>query len=186
MYYKNQLVLTGAINDVGSPIYANSGKSLRMGIEADATIQAASFIVIRPNIAVSANRNIDFYNEGDAGVQNLGNTQIAFSPSVIAANQFIFIPFKNFQAALLSKYVGEQYMDNLETASSKLPDYFINDVNLSYDIPVKSVFRAITISALCNNVFDKKYVSNGYMCGADPYYYPQAGINFLAGVSLKF
>jgi len=186
MYYKNQLVLTGAINDVGSPIYANSGKSLRMGIEADATIQAASFLVIRPNIAVSANRNIDFYNEGDAGVQNLGNTQIAFSPSVIAANQLIFIPFKNFQAALLSKYVGEQYMDNLETASSKLPDYFINDVNLSYDIPVKSVFRSITISALCNNVFDKKYVSNGYMYDADPYYYPQAGINFLAGVSLKF
>ncbi|MFP9112303.1 TonB-dependent receptor [Flavobacterium sp. RHBU_3] len=185
MRYKDQLVLTGAINDVGSPIYANSGDSYRAGIEAEATIYAAKWFVIKPNIAVSSNKNIDFYNEGDAGVQNLGNTQIAFSPSVIAGNQLVFVPFKNFQAALLSKYVGEQYMDNLESANAKLPSYFINDINVAYELKLKSVFKSIMFSALINNVLNKEYVSNGYMWG-DPYYYPQATRNFLVGVNIKF
>lgn len=186
MRYKDQLVLTGAINDVGSPIYANSGDSYRAGIEAEATIAAAKWLLIRPNIAVSSNKNLDFYNETDAGLQNMGNTQIAFSPSIIGANQLIFIPVKNAQVALLSKYVGEQYMDNLETSGSKLPDYFINDINVSYEFKNVSVFKSIVLSGLVNNITNKRYISNGYMYGTDPYYYPQATRNFLVGATLKF
>ncbi|WP_116789782.1 TonB-dependent receptor [Flavobacterium psychrotrophum] len=186
MRYKDQLVLTGAINDVGSPVYANSGDSYRAGIEADASIYATDFLIIKPNIAISTNKNIDFYNETESGTVNAGDTQIAFSPSVIAGNQLIFVPFKNFQAALLSKYVGEQYMDNLETSGSKLKDYFINDINVSYEFKNISVFKSIVLSGLVNNITDKKYISNGYMYGADPYYYPQATRNFLVGATLKF
>jgi len=185
MRYKDQLVLTGAINDVGSPIYANSGDSYRAGIEAEATIMAAKFLTIRPNIAISSNKNLDFFNETEDGPVNVGDTQIAFSPSVIAANQLIFTPFKNFQAALLSKYVGEQYMDNLESGNAKLESYFINDINLSYEFKNVSVFKSIVVSGLINNITNKKYISNGYMYG-DPYYYPQATRNFLAGATLKF
>ena len=185
MRYKDQLVLTGALNDVGSPIYANSGDSYRLGLEAEATLFLTDKWVLRPNIALSDNKNVDFYTEGEAGPKNIGNTEIAFSPSVIAGNQLVFIPVKNFQVALLSKFVGEQFMDNYESDNSKLDSYFVNDLNITYEIKPKSVFKGIVLSGLINNIFDEEYVSNGYMYG-DPYYYPQAGINFLVGATLKF
>lgn len=185
MRYTDQLVLTGALNDVGSPIYTNSGDSYRLGVEAEATLFLTDKWIIRPNVALSDNKNIDFFNEGDAGVENLGNTEIAFSPSVIAANQLIYLPVRNFQVALLSKFVGEQFMDNYESDNAKLDSYFVNDLNITYELTTQSIFKSIVFSGLINNVFDTEYISNGYMWG-DPYYYPQAGINFLAGATLKF
>jgi iron complex outermembrane receptor protein len=86
----------------------------------------------------------------------------------------------------LSKYVGEQFMGNTELAASKLPSYFTTDINFMYNIFPKSIFKEINITGLINNLFDTKYVSNGYMWGTSPYYYPQAGINFLLGLNLKF
>ncbi|NDI99506.1 TonB-dependent receptor [Flavobacterium sp. LaA7.5] len=185
MRYKDQLVLTGALNDVGSPIYANSGDSYRLGLEADATLFLTDKWVLRPNVALSDNKNVDFYNEGDNGPENIGNTEIAFSPSIIAGNQLIYIPAKNFQVALLSKFVGEQFMDNYESSNAKLDSYFVSDLNITYELKTKSIFKGIVFSGLINNIFDEEYVSNGYMYG-DPYYYPQAGINFLVGATLKF
>ncbi len=176
MRYKDQLVLTGAVNDVGARIYTNSGDSYRMGIEADATIAITKKWIIRPNIAVSDNKNVDFLVETETGSENLGNTEIAFSPSVIAGNQLIYIPVKDIQIALLSKYVGKQFMDNYESGNSKLDSYFTSDLNMSYTIQTKSIFKSIIFNGLVNNIFDKKYASNGYMYG-DPYYYPQAGTN---------
>src|SRR5690606_13171641 len=186
MRYKDQLVLTGALDDVGAPIYTNSGDSYRMGVEADASIYVTNKFIVRPNIAISDNRNIDFMTETETGVRNLGNTEIAFSPSLIAANQLIFIPVNNLQVALLTKYVGEQFMDNYESPSSRLPSYLVNDLNVSYEIKPNQIFKSIVLNGLVNNVFDTEYVSNGAMWGTDPYYYPQAGINFLLGATLKF
>ncbi|WP_297333560.1 TonB-dependent receptor [Flavobacterium sp.] len=185
MRYKDQLVLTGALNDVGAPVYTNSGDSYRTGLEADITAYAADFLIIRPNIALSINKNIDFFIEGENGPENLGNTEIAFSPGMIAGNQLIFLPYKNLQIAVLSKYVGEQYMDNFESGNAKLDSYFVNDLNISYELKTEKIFKSIVFSGLLNNMLDTEYVSNGYMWG-DPYYYPQAGINFLVGATLKF
>ncbi|KOS06643.1 TonB-dependent receptor [Flavobacterium akiainvivens] len=184
MRYKDQLVLTGQLDDVGAPIYTNSGDSFRLGLEADATIALTESFVLRPNIAVSANKNVDFFVEGEAGPQNLGDTEIAFSPSVIGANQLIF--HKNgWFAMLATKYVGEQFMDNLETAGAKLKAYTTTDINVAYTFKPKAVFTEVTLSGLVNNIFDEEYSSNGfYYEGA--YYYPQAGVNFLAGLTLKF
>mgnify|MGYP003575219325 CR=1 FL=1 len=185
MRYKDQLVLTGALNDVGAPIYTNSGDSYRLGIEADATFFLTDKWVIKPNVAFSDNKNIDFYNETEAGLVNLGNTKIAFSPDIIAGNQLIFIPVKSFQIALLSKYVGKQFMNNIEQPSAELDSYFVNDLNLNYELKTNSFVKSGVFSGLVNNIFDTEYVSNGFMYG-DPYYYPQAGINFLVGATLKF
>lgn len=184
MRYKDQLVLTGALNDVGAPIYANSGDSYRLGLEADATIVLTKDFTLRPNIAISDNKNIDFFNEGETGVENLGKTEIAFSPSVIGAVQLIFRK-GNWQTMLATKYVGEQFMDNMESDNAKLEAYTTTDLNVSYEFRPKKIFKSIVLSGLVNNIFDEMYVSNGAMWG-DPYYFPQAGINFLAGATLKF
>lgn len=182
MGYKDQLILTGTLDDVGNPIRSNTDKSYRMGLEVDATLKLSDKFILRPNFTLSSNKNVDLDVEG----QNYGTTDIAYSPSVIAGNIIVYSPIQDLHISLLQKYVGEQYMNNIELPSAKLADYFVNDLNVSFEIKPKSIFKSIMITGLVNNILDKKYVSNGYMWDVYPYYYPQAGINFLAGLTLKF
>ncbi|TRX38970.1 TonB-dependent receptor [Flavobacterium restrictum] len=182
MAYKDQLILTGKLDDVGSPIRSNSEKSYRLGLEVDATIALSEQLVLRPNFTLSSNKNQALAVAGE----NYGTTTIAYSPSVIMGNIVVYSPFENWHFSLLQKFVGEQYMNNIELSAAKLADYFVNDFNVSYEIKPKSIFNSIVFHGLINNFLDKKYVSNGYMWDVYPYYYPQAGINFLAGMTLKF
>ena len=182
MAYQDQLILTGTLDDVGNPIRSNSEKSYRLGVEMDAAIVLSSTFSLRPNLTLSRNKNIDLAVSG----QNYGTKDISYSPSVIAGNNFIYKPTEGLQIIWLQKYVGQQYMNNIESPEAKLADYFINDLNVTYEIKPKSVFKSIVFKGLVNNIFDKKYISNGYMWDIYPYYYPQAGTNLLAGITLLF
>ncbi len=182
MAYKDQLILTGNLDGVGNPIRSNSEKSYRLGLEIDATIAVSEQVFIRPNITLSKNKNVDLNVDGT----NFGNKNIAYSPNVVAGNIIVYKPTEGLQVSLLSKFVGEQYLNNIELQEARLPDYFVNDVNVSYEIKPKSVFQSIVFTGLMNNAFNRKYVSNGYMYDVYPYYYPQAGRNFLLGLTLKF
>ncbi|BAO54973.1 TonB-dependent receptor [Nonlabens marinus] len=200
MLYDEQLVLSGEINDVGAPLRTNSGQSYRLGLELEAVIPVTPQLTLQPNLALSSNKNTETIRSFDGEIQNLGSTEIAFSPSVVGANAIVFQPVKNFQVSLLSKFVGEQFMSNTEAPASKLDSYFTNDINLIYTIEPKSIFETITFTGLVNNIFDEKYVSNGYYFTFDDDFsnpgivntvegagfYPQAGINFLAGMTLSF
>lgn len=200
MRYKNQLVLTGALNDVGAPERENSGSSYRLGLELDAALRITDKWSLNPNLTISSNKNEDFVFERDGALEQLGSTNIAFSPNVIFGNALVFSPLQNLQLSFLSKYVGEQYMGNIDSANSKLEGYAVSDFNIQYEIRPKSVFSAIVFSGLVNNIFDYKYESNGYFYTFDDDYsvpgtittiegagyYPQAGINFLIGMTLKF
>ena len=182
MAYKDQLILTGRLDDVGAPIRANTEKSYRLGLEVDATIQLSEKFLLRPNFTLSSNKNVDLAVEGEY----YGTTKIAYSPEIIAGNIMVYSPIESLHISLLQKYVGEQYMNNIELPAAKLADYFVNDLNVSYEIKPKSIFKSIMITGLINNILDKRYVSNGAMWDIYPSYYPQAGINFLAGLTLKF
>ncbi|MBZ9788382.1 TonB-dependent receptor [Psychroflexus sp. CAK57W] len=199
MYYKDQMVLTGALDDVGAPIRETSGESYRVGLEIDADIKISSLFSTRPNLTLSRNKNIDFKANLDGEIRNLGNTNISFSPEIIAANQLIFHPSEAFQVNLISKYVGEQYMGNIDSEVSLLDSFFTNDINIVYEWKNPPLFKSVMFSGLINNVFDVKYESNGYFYFFDMQnqagqtetiegagFYPQAGINFLAGVTFKF
>ena len=214
MNYKNQLVLTGALNDVGSPIRATSGKSYRLGLEVDADIRISDQFSIRPNIAISSNKNVGFNAPINGDLVNLGNTPISNSPDIIGGNAFVFQPLENLQLSLLSKYVGEQYMGNfggvienepsviyneISTNNEKLKSYFTNDFNVVYEVKTTKIFKEIVFSALINNIFNTKYVDRGYyytydypdengntITGDGAGYYPQATRNFLIGATFKF
>ena len=182
MAYKDQLILTGNLDNVGNPIRSNSEKSYRLGLEIDATVALSKQVSIRPNLTLSQNKNVDLNVDG----VNFGNKNISYSPSVVAGNIFVYQPTEGLQISVLSKFVGEQYLNNIEVKEAKLPNYFVNDLNVSYEIKPKSIFKSIVFSGLLNNGFNKKYISNGYMYDVTPYYYPQAGRNFLVGMVLKF
>jgi iron complex outermembrane recepter protein len=200
MRYKNQLVVTGALNDVGAPIRENVGDSYRLGVELDATIQITPKLFLAPAITISSNKNLDFKTHWDGTIVTLGKTNIAFSPDFIASNAITFVPAKGFQVALYTKYVGEQYMGNTDTQISKLQAYCTNDISLNYNWFPSKTFKTIQFSILLNNIFNIKYISNGYYYTYDDTWsnpsqvttiegtglYPQAMFNMLGGVIFKF
>ncbi|HSI70628.1 MAG TPA: hypothetical protein VK941_10375, partial [Gillisia sp.] len=183
-----------------APLRTTSGSSYRVGLEIDAVIKLHPQWRLQPNVAFSSNKNRDFVASIDGELRSLGKTNISFSPEIVASNMLVYQPSPNFQVGLLSKYVGEQYMGNIDSDASLLDSFFINDLNFFYELTDVPVFRSIVLSGLVNNIFDVKFVSNGYFFTYDDDfsnpgtittiegagYYPQAGINFLAGVTLKF
>ncbi|MCA0131512.1 TonB-dependent receptor [Winogradskyella alexanderae] len=201
MLYNEQLVLTGEINDVGAQLRRNSGESYRAGVELEAIIPVTPKLTLQPNMTISTNKNRETIVSLNGELQNLGSTDISFSPDLVAANAIVCQPLDNLQMSLLSKFVGEQYMGNTENPESKLDSFFVNDFNITYTLETKTIFDSIVFTGLVNNIFNEKYVSNGYFGSFDfedpnsptgittgffAGFYPQATTNFLLGVTLNF
>lgn len=199
MNYRNQLVLSGQLNDVGAYNRVNIPTSYRTGVELEAGARLAKQLRWNVNATFSRNkvRNFTEYLDNfDTALQEsrqYRQTDISFSPNVIAGSQLLFTPAKGLELGLLSKYVGKQYLDNTSNENRKLNDYFTNDIRLIYTIKPKFA-QEIAFTVLFNNVLNELYESNGYTYAyisegrvtADNGYYPQAGRNFLAGIRVRF
>jgi iron complex outermembrane receptor protein len=199
MYYRDQLVLTGKVNDVGEYIRQNVEKSYRFGLEMDTRIQINNRLSWNLTASLSDNKVKNFteysddYDNGGQIITNYKNTDLAFSPTFISSSEFSFLPFKKTEIALLSKYVSQQYLDNTSNSQRKLDAFFVNDLRLRYNTSFKGL-KNIGLTLLVNNVFSELYEANGYtfsyMYGGDftteNFYYPQATRNFLLSLSLKF
>lgn len=203
MGYDNQLILTGELNDVGASVRTNVESSYRAGVEFVGGVQLTREINWQANLTLSQNK-IEEFNEVlyDYGANfdefNIINntfldTDIAFSPNVIAGSQLTYSPINNGEVTLFSKYVGEQFLDNTSNTARRLDAYLVNDLRFSYTI-LSSHFKELRLSVLVNNIFDELYSSNGYTFGyfggadyevRENYVYPQAGRNFLATISLR-
>ncbi len=199
MIYKNQLILTGRLNDVGEPIRQNVANSYRYGIELDGKIQITNEIKWAGAASLSQNKVNNFreylydYDNSTQVENQYKKTDIAFSPSFVGSSELSFIPLKNTEIALLSKYVSKQYLDNTYDNARKLNSYLINDLRLHHNFNIKTV-KNVGITLLVNNVFNELYESNGAAYSDIEggnivnynYYYPQATRNFLLSLSLKF
>jgi len=208
MSYTDQLVLTGQINDVGAYTRTNVPESYRRGIELMGAAKPATWLTIHANATVSENKIKNFTEYVDKSddfgnytqiTNNYGTTDIAFSPNLIAAGGIVLTPFQHFkygrgfELELLDKYVGKQYLDNTSNEARSIDAYNINDIRLRYSFPVKP-FKELGITLALNNVFDKKYESNGYTYSyiynndmyTQNYYFPQAGFNWLLGLNIKW
>ena len=199
MLYKNQLILTGQINDVGSYTRVNVPNSYRLGAELQGKAVVAKWINVDANLTISRNKitNADEYvDDYDTGGQLLikhKNADIAFSPSLVGGGTINLVPVKNVEIALLSKYVSRQYLDNTGDVNRSIKPYFVQDVRLTYTIKNK-VFKEINFVAAVYNVFNRKYEPNGYTYSyinggkttTENYYFPMAGTNLMGGVNFKF
>ena len=200
MLYNEQLVLTGAIDDVGAPIRSNSGSSYRVGIESEINLELSKKLDVSSNLTLSSNKNKEVISNYNGALTNFGKTNLSYSPNFITNNTINYKFSEKFSIRALSKYVGKQFMGNIDAENSILGSYFVNDLNFNLRITPKRIFSEIIVSGLINNVFDKEYVSNGYYYTYDDNwsepgkvitldgagYYPQATRNFLIGVSMKF
>ena len=182
MNYVNQLVLSGEINNVGEFIKINSGKSYRLGIEVGALAKISEKLNLSGNVTLSENKNKGFKIENNNNIANLGNTDISFSPNIIANAKVQYKPVKDIELNVSNQYVGKQYLDNTQIEDLRLKDYFLTDFNAQYDFKIGK--NAVALQFLLNNIFNKKYVNNGFVYEG-PYYYAQAGRNFMVGFSWK-
>lgn len=214
MQYKDQLALTGNINDVGSPVRVNIPDSYRIGLELAGSVILNEKINLTANATFSQNKILDFteyidnWDTWEQEVINHGTTDLAFSPSVIAFAQVDYNLVKGLNVLFSGKYVGEQFIDNSSNKNTVLENYLIGNFQVRYEFN-PSFAEAISFNLLVNNVFDKKYsanawtyryISNGYDGrNDDPYtrlegngvynltgYYPQAGRHFLMGITVRF
>ena len=220
MQYNNQLILTGELNDVGSAVRVNIPDSYRRGIELTGSFQLMDKLLWRLNATFSENKIAEFkefIDNWDTGVKDSVthvNTNIAFSPSIIGGSQLIFTPFNSdkngkIDLALISKYVGDQFIDNTSSEFAKLDSYIVNDFRVSYTVKTK-LFKEVVISSWIRNLSNQNYISNAWVyrfnttsdpTTYDPYAnaegsgtnsynqigaFNQAGINFFVGLNLKF
>jgi iron complex outermembrane recepter protein len=198
MYYRNQLVLTGKINDVGAYTRTNIPESYRLGVELQAAMQPVQQLNINLNLSLSENKvqnfteYVDDYDNGGQKTFEYKKTDIAFSPWLTGNATVTYKPLPVAELSLLSKYVSQQYLDNTGNASRKLDDYFVNDLRAIYTFK-KGWFTAASIIAQVNNVFNVKYEPNGYTFSylygsqfiTENYFFPMAGTNFMVGLNVK-
>lgn len=199
MDYKNQLVLNGQINDVGAYNRTNIEQSYRTGLEAELSVRPIKRLQWMANITISSNKvknyteYLDDYDTGNQKTVLHSTADIAYSPSLIASSTIAIEVINNFTVNFISKYVGKQYLDNTSTDNRKLPAYFVNDIRLNYSIQTRFI-KNISLMLMINNILNEKYSSNGYTYAfyekteltTQNVYYPQAGTNYLIGLSLKF
>lgn len=205
MSYKDQLVLTGKVNDVGAYTRTNVAESYRRGIELLAGAKPISWLTIHGNATFSENKienfveYIDNYDDGNQEIINHGKTDIAFAPNFISAAGIVIAPFQHLkhgqhlELEILNKYVSRQYLDNTSNENRSIKPYNINDLRLRYRINMKP-FKEVNAILSLNNVFNKMYESNGYTFSyiydgtftTQNYYYPQAGFNWLLGLNVKW
>lgn len=199
MDYNNQLILTGKINDVGDYTRINVKDSYRSGIELQASMRLRSKFDIGGNLTISQNKIpsfTEYVDNSDINGQTTiehQNTDLAFSPNVIAGIQLGAEWFPGFRTTILSKYVGAQYLDNTSSSDRKIEAYYVTHLQLSYTTK-RLLGDEMTFGFLLNNVFNQLYSSNGYTWGyiyggvrtIENFYYPQAGINYLGRIQIKF
>jgi iron complex outermembrane receptor protein len=192
------LVLIGNINDVGSYTRTNIPNSYRLGIELQGKVILADYVNIAANLTLSENKIknftelIDDYDNGGTQKNIYQKTTISFSPAVVGGGSINFLPVKNGEISLLSKYVGRQYLDNTSQKSRSLNAYYLQDVRFSYTFTTIKHLKAASLIVQVNNVFNKKYEANGYTFSyyaggltTENFYYPMAPFNCMVGLNIR-
>jgi iron complex outermembrane receptor protein len=202
MRYKNQLVLTGKINDVGDAVRINVPNSYRLGLETWGSVQLNNWLGLQGNVTLSNNKlknytdyvpkyNVDFDFVGYDTLR-LNNSDISFSPRLTAFAGININPVKKFEIVINNKTVSKQYLDNTNSENKKLDGYFVQDAQLRYTINKKIIKEAELVLQI-NNLWNRKYETNGYTFSyfydtsliKENFYYPMAGTNFLLALNIQ-
>ena len=194
MNYENQLINTGKINDVGAYTRINVDESYRLGIELAAIVRPFDVLDVHAGFTYSENKiasfteYVDNYDDPNYEQTQIDheNTDMAFSPNVIGNIGFTYRPVEGLALNWMTKYVGDQFLDNTSNQDRKIDAFSYSNVSLNYTIE-DLVFKSITFGVQCNNILDAKYQNNGYTWGyiaggqrtVENFYYPQAGRNFM-------
>ena len=204
MHYRDQLVQTGEVSDIGEALTTNIPVSYRAGVELTAACAPTPWLSVEGNAALSRNRLKDFdeYVEDwdrDVAVIHYDDAALAYSPDAIL-NGFVNVHYKNFRAQWHTGFVGRMYLDNTENADRSLPAYSLSDLSLGYTLKLGKFLKEIDFGVEGNNLFNARVAQSGWVYSAicasgghtnDKRYYqigfmPVAGLTVLGHVSLRF
>lgn len=194
MFYENQLVLTGELNDVGAFLKENVGQSSRIGTEVSFSSELTKNLFWNINTTISSNKVDDYIQNIDGVLTEYSGTDISYSPSVIASNSFLYKLEKGFEFELSTKYVGKQFLDNTSNTDRSLPAYTFSNLRIGYDWD-PTFLGKVTFNGIIYNVLNSKYSANGYTYSyyldsqnlvTENFLYPQAGIHFMLGMNIQF
>lgn len=196
MDYKDQLVITGELNDVGATLRQNVPESFRAGIEAELGWTVLPKLDFYANFTLSQNKILHFeevlfdYAEGQNVVINHSNTDIALSPNTIGSLSLNYKPIKGLYLGFQSKFVGQQFLDNTSNNNRSLDAYTVSSIVAGYQLAYKSL-KNVKLNLQLNNIFNQRYASHGYTYSyisedliTENFVFPQAGFNFLLGLSV--
>jgi iron complex outermembrane receptor protein len=198
MLYKDQLVLTGKINDVGAYTRTNVSNSYRAGIELQGNHVFTKWLSVNGNLTLSANKIKDFteyiddYDNGGQQTKQYAKTNLPFSPQTVSAVSVNIFPFEKAEINVAGKYVSRQYLDNTSQRSRSLDPYYVQDIRMSYGWEKGD--QSVKLFLLVNNLLSKKYEANGYTFSyiytnrltTENYYFPMAPVNVMIGINVKF
>jgi iron complex outermembrane receptor protein len=203
MIYKDQLVPTGELSAVGYPIMTNVPDSYRFGAEISTGFRPADPVFWQLNFTLSRNKIVGFteyYTDyisstgsSDYKSRGLGTVDIAYSPSVTGSSDLELRLYPRLKLHLISKYVGKQYFDNTMSEQRKIDPYFVNNMRIDFEPALRNL-KNTELQLLVNNIFDAEYESNAYggtwyedgVENTWSYFFPQAGINYMLRIGLKF
>lgn len=191
MFYKDQLIPTGALNNVGSPLRMNIPDSYRIGLEVDAAWKISAYFGWKATAGLSQNK-IKNYTDETSG-EFIKKTDIALSPATILSSEFTYRPLRSVEIALLSKYISRQYLDNSSAKVRSIDPSFVNNIRAIYNFSILGL-KNIDLGLTVNNILNEKYQTNGYTWGYMDgtsrkyfnFYYPQATTNFMLSLNVKF
>ncbi|MGA6120475.1 TonB-dependent receptor [Sphingobacterium anhuiense] len=191
MFYKDQLIPTGALNNVGSPLRMNIPNSYRIGLEVDAAWKISAYFGWKATAGLSQNK-IKNYTDETSG-EFIKKTDIALSPATILSSEFTYRPLRSVEIALLSKYISRQYLDNSSAKVRSIDPSFVNNIRATYNFSILGL-KNIDLGLTVNNILNEKYQTNGYTWGYMDgtsrkyfnFYYPQATTNFMLSLNVKF
>lgn len=199
MDYKNQLVLTGAVNDVGTPLRANVQSSYRAGVELSGSCQFNKSFAVLGNLTFSKNNikeiiiNTTDYLDNSVSDTLIKNVPLSYSPGLISSISFVYEPRNNWKLIWMHKYVGKQYLDNTGNEDKVLNAYYFSELTVSKSWQIgKALFE---LKGQVLNMFNAQYNNNGYAfeylygkgnLTREVYYFPSAPRNYMISLSLKF
>ncbi len=208
MNYKDQLVQTGELSDIGEALTTNIEDSYRMGLELSAGYTPFSWLSLDVNGAFSHNRILSFdehvsYDWGETyRIKHYDNSTLAFSPSVILNGMATF-KWRGLRAVWHTNFVSRQYLDNTASLDRSLPRYSTTAIRLSYTLNPKrngARLKQAVFGLDLNNIFNRHFAQSGWVYSSvipsmgytdDHRYYqigynPSAGFTAMGHVTLRF
>lgn len=199
MRYWDQLVPTGALNDVGAAILTNINKSYRGGFELTGEFHLTPSLDVQANVSWNKTGIAEIteilydYTHGYEEVQRvLSKVPIAYSPEWIASHLLAWRPADQWEISWISKYVSRQFLDNTGSRDRMLKGWWVHDLNASWSWE-KGKYCQLQVTGQINNLFNLNYSSHGYTWSyiyerriTENFYYPQAGRHYSIGLVIRF
>ncbi len=203
MYYQNQLVLTGELDNVGASIRENVKQSYRTGLELILQYEINKKWNVNANVTLAKSaikqwkETVYDYDNGKDSQLLWSNKSIAYSPNFISGLMVQHKLDAKTDITFQNKIVGRQFLDNTQSIEKSIDAFTTFDVFVHRKINLMKITKTnmpFNLTLYLNNITNAKYSNNGWSYNyltSNGYasiiaFYPQARFNGSLKISFIF